>query len=49
MLNDYITAYIKAKKDNDTKFMKQIEKDLARLGMDKSTLLVLVKELEKER
>lgn len=49
MLNDYITDYIKAKRDNDTKSMKQIEKDLAKLGMDKATLLVLVEELEKER
>lgn len=45
MLNDYITEYIKAKKANDTKTMTRIEKDLAKLGMDKLTLDVLVTEL----
>ena len=49
MLNDYITAYIKARKENDKKSMQKIENELASLGMDKSTLKVLADAIEKER
>ncbi len=42
MLGDYIDAYIEAKKNGCEKEMKRIEKDLAKLGMDKHTLDVVV-------
>lgn len=47
MLTDYITAYIKARKEKDTKEMSRIETHMARLGMDKMTLNMVATELEK--
>lgn len=49
MLSDYIQSYIEAKGKADKPKMKQIERDLGRLGMDKLTLLTLVKEAEKNQ
>ena len=48
MLSDYIDEYAAAKKNGDEKKMKQIERDLASLGMDKHTLLTILKEMETE-
>ena len=48
MLYEYIEEYKKAMKFDNKKAMAKIEKDLARLGMDKRTLLVLVSEFEQE-
>ena len=45
MLQEYIEAYKKAMKNKDEKEMKRIEKDLAQLGMDRMTLMLLVKEV----
>ena len=42
MLGDYIDAYIEAKENGDKKEMTRIEKDLAKLGMDRMTLKVVV-------
>ena len=47
MLSDYIEAYIEAKKNNNVKQMERIEKQLAKLGMDKHSLDVVVAELSK--
>ena len=47
MLNDYIVDYIKAEQDGDKKKMDKLEKELAKLGMDRMTLRLLVDELEK--
>ena len=44
MLEDYIVAYEKALKEHDAKAQKKIERDLAKLGMDKITLMTIVKE-----
>lgn len=48
MLGDYINEYAAAKKNGDEKKMQQIEKDLASLGMDKHTLLTILKEMKTE-
>ena len=57
MLQEYIEAYKKAMKNKDEKDMynwvqglsekemKRIEKDRAQLGMDRMTLMLLVKEV----
>lgn len=45
MLGDYIEEYKKALQNNDKKEQVRIEKALQSLGMDKYTLMVLVKEL----
>ncbi len=47
MLNDYIQSYIAARKEADKGKMEKIERDLAKLGMDKMTRTVLVKDAEK--
>lgn len=47
MLNDFIQSYIAAKEDGDRKKMEQIERDLAKLGMDSMTLRSVVAEVEK--
>ena len=47
-MSEYIEAYVKALKANDKKEMARIERNLWRLGMDKHTLLVVVKEMMKE-
>ena len=47
-MSEYIEAYIKALRANDKKEMSRIERDLRKLGMDRYTLIVLVKELLKE-
>lgn len=47
MLSDYINKYKEAVAKNDKKAMERIEKDLSKLGMDKYTLTILVKELSK--
>ena len=44
MLSDYINAYVEAIKANDEKSKVRIEKDLAKLGMDRYTLSMLAKE-----
>lgn len=41
MLVDYIRKYIAAEDTGDQKGMRQIERELSRLGMDKATLLML--------
>ena len=45
MLSDYIEAYKEAMKANDKKEMEKIEKELAQLGMDKYTLMAIVKDV----
>lgn len=47
MLSDYITDYVTAKKNGDTKEMSRIEKTLRSVGMDKLTLSVLVEAMSK--
>lgn len=47
MLQDYIREYFAAKQKNDTKIMRRIERELARLGMDKATLNVLCGAIKK--
>lgn len=44
MLSDYIDAYEAAIRRGDKKAAEKIEKDLARLGMDKATLMLIVGE-----
>ena len=44
MLSEYIEAYKKAMAEKNEKEMARIEKDLAKLGMDRMTLRVLAKE-----
>ncbi len=44
MLAEYIERYKEALKNKDKKEQERIEKDLQKLGMDKMTLMVLVKE-----
>lgn len=39
MLSDYIVDYISAKANGDAKAIARIEKSLAKLGMDRRTLL----------
>lgn len=48
MLHDYITDYISASERGDYALMDEIEKDLAKVGMDKQTLIELVDELKRE-
>ena len=48
MLNDYIKQYIDAVQKYDTDNMRRIEKELASLGMDKMTLMLLAQEMIKE-
>ena len=48
MLSDAIKKYVKAKRENDTKEMDRIEKLLAKVGMDRQTLMVVIKEMEEE-
>ncbi len=47
MLNDYIQPYISAMKEGDKKKMEWIERDLAKLGVDRYTLLDILKDAEK--
>ncbi len=49
MLDEYINQYIDAVLAKDTKNKSRIEKELASLGMDKTTLLILANELYAER
>lgn len=42
MLNEYIQPYIDANAKGDKAKMQQIEKDLEKLEMDKTTLLTVV-------
>ena len=44
MLNELIFEYIQAGKKKDKKKMASISKQLQRLGMDKLTLMIIVKE-----
>ncbi len=46
MLQDYIDAYEVAIRKGDKKAAEKIEKDLARLGMDKATLMLIVGEIK---
>ena len=48
MLHEIILKYIDAVKSNDERLARRIECELATLGMDKMTLLTLVKEYTKE-
>ena len=45
MLSDYIEAYKEAMKNKDKKEMEKIEKELAILGMDKNTLMTIIKDV----
>ena len=47
-MSEYIEAYVKALKANDKKEMARIERVLRKLGMDRYTLMVVVKEMIKE-
>lgn len=44
MLGEYIEAYKEAMERGDAKEMERIEKELASLGMDYETLMVVVTE-----
>lgn len=44
MLADYIEQYKEAMANEDKKTMREIEKDLAKLGMDRMTLRLLVEQ-----
>jgi len=44
MLSTYIKDLIKAKAQNDTKTINRIYKDLSCLGMDKTTVDMIIKE-----
>ncbi len=46
MLTDYIDRYREALKQGDHKTAREIERALAMLGMDRATLMVIVKEME---
>ena len=48
MLEDYIRQYEEAVSSGNKAAMKRIERELGSLGMDRATLLVLVKERRKE-
>ena len=48
MLQELIIRYATALKENDVKLARSIEKELARVGMDEMTLIVLVNEYLKE-
>lgn len=48
MLEDYIRQYEEAVAAGNKNVMKRIERELGSLGMDRATLLVLVKERKKE-
>ena len=48
MLNDSIKSYIDAVRGHDEKAMRRIERELASIGMDKATLMLLAKEMIKE-
>ena len=48
MLSDMIEAYVEAQKQGNTKEMQRIEKQLAKLGMDKYTLMVLVNDIKRK-
>lgn len=47
MINDYLIEYEEAMEKGDSKRMRQIERDLASVGMDKMTILVLIDERRK--
>jgi hypothetical protein len=47
-MSEYIEAYLQALKAKDKKEMARIERDLQKLGMDKYTLMAVVKEMMKE-
>lgn len=44
MLSDYIVDYVEAKASGDEKLATKIENNLAMLGMDRYTLMILAKE-----
>ena len=46
MLTDYIDRYKEALMQGDHKTAMEIERALAMLGMDRATLMVIVKEME---
>lgn len=46
MLEHYVAAYVQALQNGDKKLAAKIERELNRLGMDKLTLTVLVRERE---
>ena len=48
MLEYYIRQYEEAEKVGNKAAMKRIERELGMLGMDRATLLVLLKERRKE-
>ncbi len=48
MLEDYIRQYEEAVAAEDKATVKRIERELGSLGMDRATLLVLVKDRRKE-
>ena len=45
MLSEYIENYKKAMEEGNKKEMERIEKDLAKLGMDKMMLMLLIQEV----
>ncbi len=48
MLHEMIARYAEALMNNDIRLARRIERELSTLGMDKATLLVLVREYMKE-
>lgn len=47
MLSDVIDMYIEALNKGDKKECERLEKKLYRLGMDKATLMIIVRERKK--
>lgn len=48
MLTEYLEQYEEALRNKDAKRQKTIERELSKLGMDYHTLMVLVKERERQ-
>lgn len=49
MLSEVIDMYIKAIDNKDKKEQERLEKKLYRLGMDKATLMIIVREKKEGR
>ncbi len=46
MLGDYVAEYIQARRTGNNAEAERIERDLNTLGMDKMSLMAIVKEME---
>ncbi len=46
MLSEWIDLYVKARANGDKKEQERIEKALSKVGMDKITLMAIIKDME---